>query len=85
MSTPDIVVYLKAATDVLIQRINKRNRYFERGMTREYIDGLNMAYDGFFADYKRTKVVAVDTTDMDFIESGECLQEIAERVEGSLE
>ena len=44
---PDLIVYLRASTDVLMQRISMRDRPYERQMDRNYIDELNQAYDKF--------------------------------------
>jgi 2-amino-4-hydroxy-6-hydroxymethyldihydropteridine diphosphokinase len=42
---PDVVVYLQASTDTLMERITKRNRSFEKDMDRGYIERLNEAYN----------------------------------------
>src|SRR5712692_1958239 len=41
---PDVVVYLQASTDTLMERITRRNRSFEKDMDRGYIERLNEAY-----------------------------------------
>jgi deoxyguanosine kinase len=45
---PDLIVYLRATTDTLMQRIAMRDRPYERQMERAYIAELNQAYDDFF-------------------------------------
>src|SRR5437870_8716626 len=45
---PDVVVYLQAQPDTLMARIARRGRPYERDMEREYIRGLNEAYNHFF-------------------------------------
>ncbi|HKA31280.1 MAG TPA: deoxynucleoside kinase, partial [Candidatus Binatia bacterium] len=40
MPRPDLVIYLEARTDVLVRRIRKRDRDFERGITPEYLERL---------------------------------------------
>ena len=49
---PDLIVYLRAATDTLMQRIALRDRPYERQMERGYIDELNQAYDDFSSSAK---------------------------------
>src|SRR5216110_2128597 len=44
---PDVVVYLQAQPDTLMARIARRGRPYERDMEREYIRGLNEAYNHF--------------------------------------
>jgi deoxyguanosine kinase len=46
---PDLVVYLRADTDVLMQRIALRDRPYERNMERAYIDELNRCYELFYS------------------------------------
>ncbi|HEX7434382.1 MAG TPA: deoxynucleoside kinase [Anaerolineaceae bacterium] len=47
--TPDLVVYLRADSEVLMQRIALRDRSYERKMERAYIEQLHQAYEDFFA------------------------------------
>ena len=39
--TPDLIVYLRASTDLLMARITQRDRSYERNMERDYIAQLN--------------------------------------------
>src|SRR5207247_6520116 len=48
VTRPDVVVYLQAATETLMERIAKRGRPFEKDMDRAYIAALNEAYNHFF-------------------------------------
>src|SRR5512145_2003182 len=48
---PDLIIYLRAKTEVLMQRIAMRDRTYERNMEVEYIDQLNQAYEAYFADH----------------------------------
>jgi deoxyadenosine/deoxycytidine kinase len=66
---PDIVVYLQASTGVLIDRIKKRGRDFERNMSEDYIETLNRAYNHFFFHYDETPVIMVNTDSLDLVRS----------------
>ena len=82
---PDLVIYLKADTDVLMQRITLRDRPYERNMERAYIDQLNRAYDEFFTDHRRrSPVLIVDTNTLDYIRQPEDLKWVENRVRQSL-
>ena len=83
--TPDLVVYLRASTDVLMQRIAHRDRPYERNMARDYIDNLRQAYDDFFATYASAPVLTIDTNDLDFVRSGEDRAHIIGLVRAALE
>ena len=78
---PDIVVYLQASVDSLMERIRKRGREFERGMSAEYIETLNDAYNYFFFHYKDTPLIVVNTDDLNFVESKADFEELAREIE----
>ncbi len=78
---PDIVVYLQGSTDVLMERIRKRAREFERDMSYEYIDTLNEAYNYFFFHYKDTPLIVVNTNDIDFVANSSDFEELAREIE----
>jgi deoxyguanosine kinase len=77
---PDLIVYLRADTNVLMQRINLRDRSYERTMEHAYIEQLNQAYEDFFLDRLRSQngrgspVLAMDTNTLDFVRNPEHLK-----------
>jgi deoxyguanosine kinase len=78
---PDLVMYLRASTDTLMQRITMRDRPYERTMDREYIESLNQAYDTFFFNSDRAKnVLVIDTNVLDFVHNQEDLQWVDNRI-----
>ncbi len=82
---PDLIVYLRAATDVLMQRIALRDRPYERNMERSYIDLLNRAYEGFFSKpYDSTPVLTIDTNPLNIIQNPEHLKLIESRIRQTL-
>jgi deoxyguanosine kinase len=83
---PDLVVYLRADTDVLMQRIAMRDRPYERNMQREYIDELNRAYDRFFSDgfQRRSPVLTIETNELDYVRRVEDLKYVEERIRQAL-
>ncbi len=83
---PELIVYLRADTDVLMQRIAQRDRTYERNMERAYIDELNQAYENFFADHqsRRSPVLAIDTNHLDYVRRTEDLEWVAERIRQTL-
>lgn len=64
---PQLIVYLQANTDVLMARIAQRDRPYERDMERDYIEAVRLAYEAFFASYKETPVLNVDTNPLNFV------------------
>jgi deoxyadenosine/deoxycytidine kinase len=83
---PELIVYLRAETDTLMQRIAQRDRPYERNMERSYIEELNQAYESFFADHqsRRSPVLAIDTNHLDYVRKMEDLEWVAERIRQTL-
>jgi deoxyadenosine/deoxycytidine kinase len=59
---PDLVIYLKASPDVLLERIGRRGRTSEKSISRDYIVSLNQAYDDWMARARaEMDVIEIDT------------------------
>jgi len=65
---PDLLVYLRAQPDLLLQRIDKRGRPFEQNMQAEYLRRLGEAYDEYFKQYTG-KFVVIEADQVDFVEN----------------
>lgn len=82
---PDLVVYLKASLDTLMNRIAHRDRSYERNMERAYISELMEAYDAFFTQDKwKDRVLSIETDDLNFIENQEDLDYLVNRIKQAL-
>ena len=82
---PDLIVYLRADTDKLMQRIASRDRPYERDMDPVYIDQLNMAYEDFFGNgERRAPVLPIDTNELNYIANLEDLKWVEERIRQAL-
>jgi deoxyadenosine/deoxycytidine kinase len=57
---PDLVVYLRAPVDVLLERIRTRSRDFEREIPRPYLAQLNERYEEWVARFDLCPVLTVD-------------------------
>ena len=86
IQAPDLVVYLRANTNVLMQRITTRDRTYERAMEREYIEQLNQVYEAFFADHekRRSPVLVIDTDALDYVHRLEDLRVVENRIRQTL-
>jgi len=62
---PDLVIYLQARTDVLLHRIRKRGRPFEREIDPGYLEALAAAYNDYFFHYEETPLLVVNSSDVD--------------------
>src|SRR5688572_27689233 len=82
---PDVIVYLRAETDALMQRITLRDRSYERQMERAYIADLNNAYEDFFSKpFDHTPVLPIDTNRLNFVQHPEHLDQIENRIRETL-
>ncbi|MCX7680363.1 MAG: deoxynucleoside kinase [Anaerolineae bacterium] len=64
---PDLVIYLRADTELLMLRIAMRDRAYERDMDRNYIEALRQAYEQYFSTYTQTPLLIIDTNDLDYV------------------
>lgn len=82
---PNLLVYLQASTETLMQRIAFRDRPYERQMERSYIDELNTAYEEFFSKpYDHTPVLKIDTNDLNIIQNTNHLKLVENRIRETL-
>ena len=81
---PDLVVYLHADLETLRERIEVRDRSYERAMGRQYMADLVQAYDRFFGSYSETPVLTVDTSHLNIVRNEQDLNHIIERIKSAL-
>jgi deoxyguanosine kinase len=82
---PDLIIYLRAPTEVLMHRIALRDRSYERNIDPGYIEEINRAYDEFFSDFHRgSPVLPIDTENIDFIRYPEHLHWFENRIRQTL-
>jgi len=68
---PDLVVYLQARTEVLLERIRKRGRGYEKPIRPEYVEEVARAYAEFFFSYVESPLLIVNASDIDFVGNAE--------------
>ena len=84
LPTPDLVVYLRAEPGLLLSRIGKRGRPFERDMQAAYLSELTARYDEYFRTYPG-RLLTVDAGGYDFVGSAQDEQAILARVHEALQ
>jgi len=62
---PDLVIYLQASVDALLERIARRGVSFERAIDRHYLERLTDAYARFFHDYDDSALLIVNASQID--------------------
>ena len=81
---PDLVVYLRANIDVLVERIAIRDRTYERAMSRGYLVDVAAAYDKFFSTYTQTPILTIDTTELNIVRNAADLASVTQRIRSAL-
>jgi deoxyadenosine/deoxycytidine kinase len=79
---PDLVVYLEARPEVLLKRLRKRDRDYERGITPDYLVRLTEAFRNYFHHYTEAPLLVVNCSDIDFVEHGGDLADLIKEVRG---
>ncbi len=83
---PDLMVYLRADTAQLLQRIAQRDRPYERDMDPGYIQKVNEAYDDFFLNSSHAvPVLTIDTNHLDYVRYSEDLRWVENRIRQALQ
>ena len=84
ITKPELIVYLRADTKVLMQRIAQRDRPYERQMDPGYIDTLNQTYEAHFLNYSTPNVLTINTNDLDYVRRPEHLELVEQRIRQAL-
>ena len=64
---PDLVIYMQASVPVLMERVKRRARDFERDIEAAYLERLSEAYSYYFFHYRETPLLVVNTDEIDFV------------------
>lgn len=84
ITKPDLVVYLQADTEVLMQRIAQRDRPYERQMEIDYINSLNKTYDQHFSSCLNQNCLIIHTNSLDYVRKPEDLENVNLRIRQAL-
>jgi len=66
---PDLIVYLQAPVDVLLERIARRGIQYEQAIERRYLERLVESYSRFFLEFDAAPVLIVNATEIDLVGS----------------
>ncbi|MEM1174278.1 MAG: deoxynucleoside kinase [Pseudomonadota bacterium] len=78
---PDLVVYLQASVDTLLERIAKRGRDYERLIDRRYLERLADTYARFFHAYNDGPLLIVNASQIDPVSNERDYQQLFEQIE----
>jgi deoxyguanosine kinase len=81
LKTPDLVIYLQATPEVLRERIAKKKSPAENQISRAYLEEVVRAYEHFFFHYSASDLLVINTSEIDFVERNEDLQQLLRRLQ----
>lgn len=77
---PDLIVYLRASVDTLIDHIRQRGRAFERDIDPSYVAQLNALYESWIASWTLCPVLTISMDELDFFHNHDHLASIVNEV-----
>lgn len=81
---PNLLIYLKAPVNVLMDRIRRRARNIETGITPEYLALLDSFYDDWLSGFDLCPVLTIQTDDLDYVHQQKHLDTVVERIQSKL-
>ena len=81
---PNLLIYLKAPVPVLIERIHRRARNIETGISAEYLSLLDSFYDEWLQAFDWCPDLTIRTDDLDFVHKSQHLETVVERIQDKL-
>jgi deoxyadenosine/deoxycytidine kinase len=81
---PSLLIYLKAPVPVLMERIRRRARDIETGISAEYLSLLESFYDDWLKIFDLCPVLTLKTDDLDFVHKPQHLDLVVERIQDKL-
>jgi deoxyadenosine/deoxycytidine kinase len=77
---PDLVIFLQANTEILMQRIRKRDMEYERAINFKYLDEINQAFNDFFFHYTDAPMLVVNASNIDFVNIPEDFEDLVNEI-----
>jgi deoxyadenosine/deoxycytidine kinase len=81
---PDLVIYLRASVSTLLERISHRGRDYERSISSDYLNSLNLLYENWIARFTLCPVLTVPADDLDYVAHSGHLRLIVAKVQEKL-
>ena len=81
---PDLLLYLKAPVPLLMERIQRRGREMETGITADYLSLLDSFYAEWMATFDLCSVLTIRTDDLDFVNQAGHLDIVVKRIQDML-
>ena len=77
---PDLVIYLQAPVDALINRVNRRGNAYERNISEDYLRRLAESYTEFFYQYESSPLLIVNSSRLNFVDRSDDFELLLQRI-----
>ena len=77
---PDLVIYLQASVDTLVERVRRRGHRYERPIQDEYLARLADSYHEFFHHYTAAPVLVVNSENLNFVDNEDDFRMLLDRI-----
>lgn len=77
---PDLLIYLQAAPEVLIERVKKRGLAFEKSISENYLSDLAQSYSRFFYNYTGAPLLIINSENLNFVDDRNDFELLLDRV-----
>jgi len=84
LASPDLLIFLHAPVEVLLDRIRSRGREMEKGVSEEYLKLLESFYQEWLTDFDLCPVLSIRTDDLDFVHKPQHLEIVIGRIQDKL-
>lgn len=84
LPAPDLLIYLKASVPLLMERIRRRGRAIEQGITAEYLALLDSFYEDWLRSFDLCPVLTIRADDLDFVHQAQHLDVVIEWIQSKL-
>ncbi|MFH2039615.1 MAG: deoxynucleoside kinase [Chloroflexota bacterium] len=81
---PNLLIYLKCPAEILMERIRRRARNMETGITTDYLSLLDTFYDEWLTAFDLCPVLTIHTDDLDYVHQSQALEIVVERIKERL-
>jgi len=78
---PDLVIYLQASVDALLQRLMRRDSNYDRFVDRAYLEKLTDAYARFFHQYDDGPLLIVNASQIDPVNNDADYEQLFQQIE----
>jgi deoxyadenosine/deoxycytidine kinase len=79
---PDLVIYLQASPETLVERVRRRAISYERPIADSYLARLAQGYSDFFYHYDEAPVLVVNSENLNFVDNADDFALLLQRIEG---